>query len=95
MRGRILGHVSWGRLPLSGAASVCLGSFSKQGFGLDHLLRVAGGQFLCGVAGGQQTGSRASPVCHLRLGPCLDQALAGSSLSPTGLRENQQPTVHG
>jgi hypothetical protein len=34
-------------------------------------------------------------VCHLRLGPCLDQALAGSSLSPTGLRESQQPTLHG
>jgi hypothetical protein len=40
MRGRILGRVSWGRLPLSGAASVCLGSFSKQGFSLDHLLHV-------------------------------------------------------
>jgi hypothetical protein len=85
---------------LVGASPLATGSFGLSWFFLQTGLwsrppLACGGQFLCGVAGGQQTGSRASPVCHLRIGPCLDQVLAGSSLSPMGLRESQPPTVHG
>jgi hypothetical protein len=74
-----------------------LRSSPNRAFGLAH--HLCGGQSLCGGFAVRQAGAQDSILSPSAwsvrlLGPCLDQALAGSPLSPAGLRESQQPTNH-